>query len=177
MANIATLLETVPPYDTVQTLGTCLRALYALQDLRWVIADDLAGRLTGATWNIHWVVSLYTEKHNGFVKAMQTIADLQGQILQFLVERGDHLQQILDLQAWQQELQAQLDDRDAESLVHLEHIQDLQEQVGDLELDIQALEGVVGMLQQMHHPPAIGDDEQMEIQLDPEEVQDVPELD
>jgi hypothetical protein len=55
-------------------------------------------------------------------------------------------------------------------LVHLEHIQDLQEQVGDLELDIQALEGVVGMLQQMHHPSAIGDDEQMEIQLDPEEV-------
>jgi hypothetical protein len=54
--------------------------------------------------------------------------------------------------------------------VHLEHIQDLQEQVGDLELDIQALEGVVGMLQQMHHPSAIGDDEQMEIQLDPEEV-------
>jgi hypothetical protein len=108
---------------------------------------------------------------------MQTIADLQGQILQFLVERGDHLQQILDLQAWQQELQAQLDDRDAESLVHLEHIQDLHEQVGDLELDIQALEGVVGMLQQMHHPPAIGHDEQMEIQLDPEEVQDVPGLD
>jgi hypothetical protein len=30
MANIATLLETVPPCDTVQTLGRCLRALYAL---------------------------------------------------------------------------------------------------------------------------------------------------
>jgi hypothetical protein len=30
MDNIATLLETVPPYNTVQTLGTCLRALYAL---------------------------------------------------------------------------------------------------------------------------------------------------
>jgi hypothetical protein len=82
MANIATLLETVPPYDTVLTLGTCLRALYALQDLRRVIADDLAGRLTAATWYIHWVVSLYTEQHNGFVKAVQTIADLQGQILQ-----------------------------------------------------------------------------------------------
>jgi hypothetical protein len=50
----------------------------------------------------------------------------------------------------------------------------LQEQIGDLELDIGALEGVVGMLQQMHHPLAIGEDEQMEIQLDPEEVQDVP---
>jgi hypothetical protein len=49
MANKATLLETVPPYDTVQTLGTCLRALYALQDLRRVIADDLAGHLTRAT--------------------------------------------------------------------------------------------------------------------------------
>jgi hypothetical protein len=60
MANIATLLQTVPPYDTVQTLSTCLRALYALQDLRQVIADDLAGRLTGATWYIHWLVSLYT---------------------------------------------------------------------------------------------------------------------
>jgi hypothetical protein len=54
---------------------------------------------------------------------------------------------ILDLQAGQQELQAQLDDTDAKRLVHLEHIQDLQEQFGDLELDIQALEGVVGMLQ------------------------------
>jgi hypothetical protein len=53
----------------------------------------------------------------------------------------------------------------------------LQEQVGDLELDIQALEGVVVMLQQVHHPPAIVDDEQMEIQLDPEEVQDVSGLD
>jgi hypothetical protein len=53
----------------------------------------------------------------------------------------------------------------------------LQEQVGDLELDIQALEGVVVMLQQVHHPPAIVDDEQMGIQLDPEEVQDVPGLD
>jgi hypothetical protein len=78
MANIATLLEAVPPYDTVQTLGTCLRALYALQDLRRVITDDLVGRLTGATWYIHWVVSLYTEQHNGFVKVVQTIADLQG---------------------------------------------------------------------------------------------------
>jgi hypothetical protein len=46
------------------------------------------------------------------------------------------LQQVLDLQAGQQELQAQLDDWDVERLVHLEHIQDLQEQVGDLELDI-----------------------------------------
>jgi hypothetical protein len=52
MANIATLLETMPPYDTVHTLGMCLRALYALQDLRPVIADDLAGCLTGATWYI-----------------------------------------------------------------------------------------------------------------------------
>jgi hypothetical protein len=76
MANIATLLKTVPPYDTVQTLGTCLRALYALQDLRRVIADDLASHLTGATWYTHWVVSLYTEQHNDFVKAVQTIADL-----------------------------------------------------------------------------------------------------
>jgi hypothetical protein len=75
------------------------------------------------------------------------------------------LQQVLDLLDGQQELQAQLDDRDAERLVHLEHIQDLQEQVGDLKLDIEALEGVVGMLQQL------------EIQLDPEEVQDVPGLD
>jgi hypothetical protein len=33
------------------------------------------------------------------------------------------------------------------------------------------------MLQQVHHPPAIGDDEQMEIQLHPEEVQDVSGLD
>jgi hypothetical protein len=86
MANIATLLETVPPYDTVQILGMCLRALYALQDLRRVIADDLAGRLTGATWYVRWVVSLYTEQHNGFVQAVQTIADLQGQILQLQVE-------------------------------------------------------------------------------------------
>jgi hypothetical protein len=184
MANIATLLETVPPYDTVQTLGTCLRALYALQDLRRVIADDLAGRLTGATWYIYWVVGLFTEQYVKYTQAVQTIADLQGQVQQlqgqahqFLVERGDHLQQILDLQAGQQDLQVQLDNRDAERLVHLEHIQDLQEQVGDLELDIQALEGVVVMLQQVHHPPAIGDDEQMEIQLDPEEVQDVPRLD
>jgi hypothetical protein len=53
IANIATLLETVPPYDTVQTLGTCLRALYALQDLRRVIADDLAGRLIRAAWYIY----------------------------------------------------------------------------------------------------------------------------
>jgi hypothetical protein len=153
MANIATLLETVPPYDTVQTLGTCLRALYALQDLRRVIADDLAGRLTGATWYIYWVVGLFTEQYVKYTQAVQTIADLQdqiqqlqGQAHQFLFERGDHLQQILDLQAGQQGLQAQLDDRDAERLVHLEHIQDLQEQVGDLELDIQALEGVVVML-------------------------------
>jgi hypothetical protein len=137
----------------------------------------LEGRLTGATWYIHWVVSLYTEQHNGFVKAVQTIADLQGQILHLQVERGDHLQQILDLQAGQQELQAQMDDRDAERLVHLKHIQDLLEQVGDLELDIEALKGVVGMLQQMHHASAIGEDGQMEIQLDPEEVQDVPGLD
>jgi hypothetical protein len=61
--------------------------------------------------------------------------------------------------------------------VRLEHIQDMQEQVGDLKLDIQALEGVVVMIQPVHHRPAIGDDEQMEIQMDPEEVQDVPGLD
>jgi hypothetical protein len=67
---------------------------------------------------------------------VQTIADLQEQILQLQVERGDHLQQTLDLQAGQQELLAQLDDRDAERLVHLQHIQDLQEKVGDLEVDI-----------------------------------------
>jgi hypothetical protein len=87
------------------------------------------------------------------------------------------LQQILDLPAGKQELQSQLADRDAERLVHLQHIQDLQEQVENLELDIKALEGVVGLLQHMHHPPSIGEDEQMEIQLDPKEVQDVPGLD
>jgi hypothetical protein len=77
MANIATLLETVPPYDTIQTLGTCLRALYALQDLRRVIADDLAGRLTRATWYIYWVVCLFTEQYVKYTQAVQTIADLQ----------------------------------------------------------------------------------------------------
>jgi hypothetical protein len=39
-----------------------------------------------------------------------------------------------------------------------------------------AVPDIVGVLQQMHHPPTIGEDEQMEIQLDPEEVQDVPGL-
>jgi hypothetical protein len=104
MANIATLLETVPPYDTVQTLGTYLRALYALQDLRLVIADDLASRLTGATWYIYWVVGLFTKQYVKYNQVVQTIADLQdqiqqlqGQAHQFLFEQGDHLQQILDL--------------------------------------------------------------------------------
>ena len=83
----------------------------------------------------------------------------------------------MDFQARQQELQAQLADRDAERRVHLQHIQGLQDQVEDLELAVDALEGEVGMLQQAHHPPGIGPDEQMEIQLDPEEVQDVPGLD
>jgi hypothetical protein len=35
----------------------------------------------------------------------------------------------------------------------------------------------VGLLLQMLHPPAIGEDEQLEIQLDPMEVQDVPVFD
>jgi hypothetical protein len=82
MDNIATLLEIVPPYDTVQTLGTCLRALYALQDLRRVIADDLAGRLTGATWYIYWVIGLFTEKYVKYTQVVQTIVDLQGQVQQ-----------------------------------------------------------------------------------------------
>jgi chromosome segregation ATPase len=106
---------------------------------------------------------MYTQVVQTIANLQDQIQQLQGQAHQFLFERGDHLQQILDLLSGQQGLQAQLDDRDAERLVHLEHIQDLQEQVGDLELDIQALEGVVVMLQQVHHPPAIGDDEQMEI--------------
>jgi hypothetical protein len=94
MANMATLIETVPPYDTVQILGTCLRALYALQDLRRVIADDLAGRLVGATWYIYWVIGLFTEQYVKYTQAVQTIADLQdqiqqlqGQAHQFLVAR------------------------------------------------------------------------------------------
>jgi hypothetical protein len=80
MANMATFLETVPPYDTVQTLGTCLRALYALQYLRRVIADDLAGHLAGATWYIYWVVGLFTEQYVEYTQVVQIIADLQDQI-------------------------------------------------------------------------------------------------
>jgi hypothetical protein len=78
MANITTLLKIVPPYDTVHTLARCLGALYHLQDIHRVLSDDLAIRLTGATWYLYWLVGVYTEQHNGFVQAMQTIVDLQG---------------------------------------------------------------------------------------------------
>jgi hypothetical protein len=48
MANIATLLETVPPYDTVQTLGTCLRTFVELSRMTWlVVSQELLGTSTG----------------------------------------------------------------------------------------------------------------------------------
>jgi hypothetical protein len=61
----------------------------------------------------------------------------------------------------------------AERFVHRQHILELQEQVEDLELNAEAMDGVVGLLQQMLPPPAVGRGEQQEIQVEPEEVQRV----
>jgi hypothetical protein len=78
MASIATLIEIVLSYDTVLTLARCLGVLYHLHDIRRVLYDDLASRLTGATWYLFWLVGVYTEQHHSVVQAVQTIADLQG---------------------------------------------------------------------------------------------------
>jgi hypothetical protein len=61
----------------------------------------------------------------------------------------------------------------AERFVHRKHILELQEQVEDLELNAEAMDGVVDLLQQMLPPPAVGLGEQQEIQVEPEEVQRV----
>ena len=72
-------------------------------------------------------------------------------------------------------------DLEAERFVHLQHILELQQQVEDLEMEAEGMDGDVVMLQQLLHeaqpPQAVGQDEQQEDEVEPEEVQGVSGLD
>ena len=177
LANIATLLDTVRPFDTVQTLSRCLGTLYNLQVLRRAITDDLSYRLAVATGHVLSMTATHGEQYNGLAQAQYANIRLQGQVVQMQVERGNHLQQILQLRDGQQELQVRVADLEAERLVHLQHIDELQEQVENMEEHADAMDGVVGMLQQIHAPQAVGQGEQQEVQVEPEEVQGMSSLD
>jgi hypothetical protein len=61
------------------------------------------------------------------------------------LERGDHLQRILDLEAEVVALQEHFDHWDAERLTLLQHIAEMQQQVDEADVQVAALQAIVAM--------------------------------
>jgi hypothetical protein len=61
------------------------------------------------------------------------------------LERGDHLQRILDLEAEAVALQEHVDHWDAERLTLLQHIAEMQQQVEEADVQVAALQAIVAM--------------------------------
>jgi hypothetical protein len=64
---------------------------------------------------------------------------------QLELERGDHLQRILDLEAHTTTLQEDVDAKDIHRLTLLQNITDMQQQVEEVEVQVAALQAIVAL--------------------------------
>jgi hypothetical protein len=145
MDHLRELLLLAEPLDITQTLARCLNVMITLQGLHYSTTAVIGQRLEAA--RLDWQrLSAAHQQLNFTLTQMQQENDwLHARRFQLELERGDHLQRIVDLEAEVTTLQEDADANDIERLTLLQNIAEMQQQVEEAEVQVAALQAIVAL--------------------------------
>jgi chromosome segregation ATPase len=165
MDHLPELLLLAEPLDVTQMFSRCLNVVFTLQGLRYDTATIIGQRLEAARRDWQQLSAAHQQLNFTLTQLQQENDRLHARRFQLELERGDHLQRIVDLEAEVCTLEENAGAYEIERLTLLQNIADMQQQVDEAEVQVAALQAIVA-LQPL--PP---------VQAHPEEQQGLSSLD
>jgi negative regulator of sigma E activity len=143
--HLQELLLLAEPLDVTSTLTRCLDVLFTLQGLRYNTATVISQRLESTWLSWHGLSAAYQQQSFTLSQVQQENDWLRTRRFQLELERGDHLQRMLDLEAQNTTLQEDVDVGYIQRLTLLQNIVDMQQQVEEAEVQVAALQAIVAL--------------------------------
>jgi hypothetical protein len=109
MDHLQELLLLAEPLDITRMLTRCLKVLFTLQGLCYTTDSVIGQRLESARLDWHNLSTTYQQLSFTLARTQQENDWLRARRLQLELERGDHLQRIVDLEAEVTTLQEDVD--------------------------------------------------------------------
>jgi hypothetical protein len=139
MDHLRELLLLAEPLDVTQTLARCPNVVFTLQGLRYNTASIIGQRLEAARRDWQQLSVAHQQLNFTLTQMQQENDRLRARRFQLELERGDHLQRIVGLEAEVQTLEENADAYEIERLTLLQNIADMQHQVEEAEVQVAAL--------------------------------------
>jgi hypothetical protein len=143
--HLQELLLLAEPLDVTSTLTRCLDVLFTLKGLRYNTATVISQRLESTWLSWHGLSAAYQQQSFTLSQVQQENDWLRTRRFQLELERGDHLQRMLDLEAQNTTLQEDVDVGYIQRLTLLQNIVDMQQQVEEAEVQVAALQAIVAL--------------------------------
>jgi cell division protein FtsB len=119
MDHLRELLLLAEPLDVTQTLARCLNVVFTLQGLRYNTAAIIGPGLEAARWDWQQLSATHQQLNFTLIQMQQENDRLRARRFQLELERGDHLQRIIDLEAEVHNLEEDVDAHEIERLTLL----------------------------------------------------------
>jgi hypothetical protein len=165
MDHLWELLLLAEPPDVTQTLARCLNVVFTLQGLRYNTAAIIGQHLEAARRDWQQLSASHQQLNFTLTQMQQESDRLRARRFQLVLERGDHLQRIVDLEAEVHNLEEDADAHEIERLTLLQNIADMQQQVEEAEVQVAALQAIVA-LQPLPLVQALSEEQQGQSGLD-----------
>jgi hypothetical protein len=127
MDHLRELLSLAEPLDVTQTLTRCLNVVFTLQGLRYNTAAIIGQRLEASRRDWQQLSAAHQQLNFTLTQVQQENDRLRARRFQLELERGDHLQRIVDLEEENQTLEENADAHEIERLTLLQNIADMQQ--------------------------------------------------
>jgi chromosome segregation ATPase len=101
--------------------------------------------LEAARWDWQQLSATHQQLNFTLIQMQQENDRLRARRFQLELERGDHLQRIIDLEAEVHNLEEDVDAHEIERLTLLQNIADMQQQVEEAEVHVAALQAIVAL--------------------------------
>jgi uncharacterized phage infection (PIP) family protein YhgE len=145
MDHLWELLLLAEPLEVMQTLACCLNVVFTLQGLRYNTTAIIGQRLEVARWDWQQLSAAHQQLNFTLTQMQQENDRPRARRFQLELERGDHMQRIVDLEAEVCTLEENADAYEIERLTLLQNIADMQQQVEEAEVQVAALQAIVAL--------------------------------
>jgi predicted nuclease with TOPRIM domain len=147
MDHLLELLLLAKPLDVTHTLACCLNVVFTLQGLRYNTATMIGQRLEAARRDWQQLSAAHQQLNFTLTQMQQENDRLRAKRfqLELELERGDHLQRIVDLEAEVHTLEENADAHEIERLTLIQNIAEMQQQVEEAEVQVAALQAIMAL--------------------------------
>jgi hypothetical protein len=145
MDHLRELLLLAEPLDVTQTLARCLNVVFTLQGLCYNTATMIGQRLEAARRDWQQLLAAHQQLNFTLTQMQQENDRLRARRFQLELERGNHLQRIVDLETEVHTLEENTDAHEIERLTLLQNIAKMQQRVEEAEVQVAALQAIMAL--------------------------------